>query len=53
MVALAAVLGQDVAPTAAVAELFDALEATPLIQEQFEVIGTALSALDPRRRAQP
>ena len=49
MVALAAVLGQDVAPTAEVAELFQALEATPLIQEQFEVIGTAASALNGQR----
>lgn len=47
--ALADVLGHEVAPAAEVAELYQALENTALIQEQFEVIGTTASELNGQR----
>lgn len=47
--ALEGEVGEPLAPTPGVAETFDALLATDLIQEQFEVIGTTAGALNGNR----
>jgi len=47
--ALEAEVGATLAPTPGVAETFDALVATDLIQEQFEVVGATAGALNGNR----